>query len=159
MPNATYPFLSSPHSNGFFYISTRTCFDFCYSYAPRPLLANLSTGSFVRMRLNGYHCALGVLLSTTLLLLAFSTGSLISSLRSQYHTGLDRSLCKCELSRGHQDRRSIQPRIVNGTAFTSRHGLPWIASVYYHGPLKLVAALGIVVCIQVTRNLVVYSND
>ena len=73
------------------------------------------------------YLVLGVLLSISLLLVSYSTTFLLFSLRSSQ--GLDESLCKCERLHGHQGR-SIQPRIVNGTAFTNRHGLSWVVSIY-----------------------------
>ena len=76
--------------------------------------------------------ALGTLLTLgglQVAMLIFWIISTIWFIASQYQTGLDKRLCKCE-QLNSQDR-SIEPRIVNGTEFTSKHGLSWLASIYY----------------------------
>ena len=83
--------------------------------------------------IRGYHLFLGVLLSLTLVLLVISVTSFILGVRSHYHTGLDESLCKCELLHGNQN--TIKARIVNGTAF-SKPGLSWLVSLYMQVPEK-----------------------
>lgn len=87
----------------------------------------------IRMAFSGYQWFLGALLLVTALLLTLSTTTLILTIRSQFHTGLDESLCKCELVHRKEDR-SIEPRIVNGTAFANRRGLSFVASLYMQAP-------------------------
>ena len=71
--------------------------------------------------------AVGGLLSS---ILVFSTISTVWFFRSQRHTGLPADLCKCEKFHSKSRSHSIKPRIINGTEFTSKHGLSWIASIY-----------------------------
>lgn len=89
------------------------------------------------MSSKGCNLFLGVLLSVTLILLTISAVSFFFSIQSHRRTGLEDSLCKCEHLHGNQS--VIEPRIVNGTKFTGKHGLSWIVSIYMLGmiPSKL----------------------
>ena len=81
-------------------------------------------------RSKAYHWFLAVFLLLNLIFLAISTIFFILGIQSQYHSGLDDSLCRCEQ---FHDNRAVEARIVNGTEFTNR-GLSWIVSIYHVEP-------------------------
>lgn len=76
--------------------------------------------------------ALCLLLSGILIFLAASTISFrrpTSEPRTE--GGLEDALCKCEKFNHNSSGKPVKPRIVNGSKFTSKHGLSWLVSIYH----------------------------
>ena len=63
----------------------------------------------------------------TIILIVFET---IFYLKSQYHHGLDKEICKCKGL-----NNSIKARIINGTA-VDNNDLQWIASIFMKNQIR-----------------------